>query len=208
MTVSSSSYPPPFNPAWRQGAVPRWRMSRKMRRTLITVGLLCTSLPCMGSFHHRSRARESECTNNLKSLFTGLRTQQSLDDTVTLDRIGFSPERGNRYAYFLAPGPMEDRSAEETTNVVGNMGVGVDIFRHKAARNLTLKDLPLHLARLAGPRGTAPNLEFIALCAGDIDNEPMDTPDIWSIATMDRVIDGEPIAAGELFRHVNDNTTD
>jgi hypothetical protein len=183
-------------------------MSRKMRRTLITVGLLCTSLPCIGGYHHRSRTRESECNINLKSLFTGLRTQQSLDDSVNLDSIGFLPERGNRYAYFLASGPMEDRSAEAATNVVGNMSVGVDIFRHKGARNLTLEDLPLHLARLAGPRGTAPNLEFIALCAGDIDDEPMDTPDIWSIATMDRVIDGEPVAAGETYRHVNDRTTD
>ncbi len=202
MTAISSSYPHPFTPALPLPG------SRKMRRILITVGLLCTSLPCIGNPHHRRRSVESECTNNLKSLFTGLRTQQSRDERVNLDRIGFSPERGNRYAYFLGPGPMEDRSAEEITNVVGNMSVGVDIFRHKTARNLTLEDLPLHLARLAGPRGTAPELEFIALCAGDIDGNPLDTPDIWSIATMDRVIDGEPIASGEPYRHVNDKTTD
>jgi hypothetical protein len=182
-------------------------MGRKMRWTLLTVGLLCGSMPCLG-FGHRSRARESECTNNLKSLFTGLMVQQSRDDTENLDSIGFLPERGNRYAYFLGPGPIEDRSTEEAANVEGNMGVGVDIFRHKAARNLTLEDLPLHLAKLAGPRGTAPDVEFIALCAGDIDNDPTDTPDIWSIATMDRVIDGVPVSVGEPYRHVNDKTTD
>jgi hypothetical protein len=180
-------------------------MSRKMRRTLITIGLLCTSLPCIGGGH---RTRQPECSGNLKSLFVGLRTQQQVSPATNLDSIGFTPERGNRYAYFLGMGPMEDRSAQEAVQPAGKMGVGVDTFRYKDARNLTLQDLPPELAKLAGAQGTPPDLEFVALCAGDIDNNPLDTPDIWSIATMDRVIDGVPVAAGELYQHVNDKTTD
>ena len=217
MTVNAPSYPHPFDPAWRhpgsstapqrprRGVRPRWRMGRKMRRTLITIGLLCASLPCIGGGHP---TRQPECSMNLKSLFVGLRTQQQVSPSANLDSIGFTPERGNRYAYFLGIGPMEDRSAQEAMHPVGKMGVGVDTFRHKDARNLTLQDLPPELAKLAGPQGTPPDLEFVALCAGDTDNNPLDTPDIWSIATMDRVIDGVPVTVGEPYNHVNDKTTD
>jgi type IV pilus assembly protein PilA len=217
MTVNAPSYPHPFDPAWRQpgsssapqlprrGVRPRWRMGRKVRRTLITIGLVCASLPCIGGGH---RTRQPECSGNLKSLFTGLRTQQRVLPETNLDTIGFAPERGNRYAYFLGVGPMEDRSAQEAVSPVGKMGIGVDTFRHKGSRNLTLQDLPPELAKLAGAHGSPPDLEFVMLCAGDVDNNPLDTPDIWSIATMDRVIDGENIAAGEPYNHVNDMTTD
>src|SRR5437868_3494204 len=66
----------------------------------------------------QARARQSEVHGNLKSLFTGLRTQQRKPTTATaggtdgtIRATGFAPERGNRYTYMLDPGcaNFEDR---------------------------------------------------------------------------------------------------
>ena len=58
---------------------------------------------CAGVIRFQARARQSEVHGNLKSLFTGLRTQQRKPPS-TIRATGFAPERGNRYSYHLENG--------------------------------------------------------------------------------------------------------
>ncbi|HEX8701930.1 MAG TPA: prepilin-type N-terminal cleavage/methylation domain-containing protein, partial [Myxococcaceae bacterium] len=51
----------------------------------------------------QARARQSEVNTNLKSLFTGLRTQQRMPPD-SIRSTSFAPERGNRYSYHLEDG--------------------------------------------------------------------------------------------------------
>lgn len=207
MMVDCPQYPRPLALPWRWPTLSLPRQARRL--PFILLGLLCfTAPPCIG--RNCQRPRQSECESNLKSLFTGLRTQQSYPEgrPPTLAEIGFAPERGNRYAYFLAPGPMEQRTGPEPTGVKGAVGIGVDLYKFPRTRPLTLKHLPPALASQVGMHGTCPSCEFVMACAGDVDNNPLDTPDIWTIATMDRVIDGVPVAAGEPYNHVNDLEAD
>ncbi|HEX8704505.1 MAG TPA: prepilin-type N-terminal cleavage/methylation domain-containing protein, partial [Myxococcaceae bacterium] len=51
----------------------------------------------------QARARQSEVNTNLKSLFTGLRTQQRMPPE-RIRATSFAPERGNRYSYHLEDG--------------------------------------------------------------------------------------------------------
>lgn len=180
-------------------------------RYLLTLGLLCLGPSCFCVGHQR-RPRENECVSNLKSLFTAIRTvplqgRQSSDPITLADFPFFAPDRGNHYAYFLGPGPLEDRSGLETVKRMGQMGIGVDTFKFPLESALTLKDLPSQIARQVGIQSTGFEYQFVAACAGNSDNNPKDIPDIWTIAGEDRVINGIQVASGEPFHHVDDATT-
>jgi hypothetical protein len=136
-------------------------------------------------------------------------TQQRREGLLppAFDTLGLRLERGNRYAYFLSDGPMETRDTLEAQNVAGALAIGVDTFKFKGARPLKFKHLPPDVASQVGTQGTCPDCQYVAACAGDTDNNPLDAPDVWSIATMDRVIDGKPVPGGEPYHHVNDVET-
>ena len=222
MTVLSPCYP--FDTPWRQpgasspgqnvrsvAAPPRQGLRRKRRFTLAALGLLCVAPSCFGLRTH-SRPRQHECEANLKSLFTAIRTQQpqrrQASAPITLaDFPYFAPERGNRYAYFLGPGPLEDRSGREAVMREGQMGIGVDTFTFAPESALTFEDLPPQIARQVGIRSTGFEYHFVAACAGDTDHNPRDIPDIWTVSNEERVINGVRVDPGEVFHHVNDATT-
>jgi hypothetical protein len=190
----------------RRAAAPKQGMRRKRRYTLAGLVLLCLG-PCFRG-HPR---RMPECEANLKMLFTATRLVQRVDTQAggpTLSAFPyFAPERGNRYAYFLGPGPLEDRSGPDALQVAGQMGIGVDTFKFSPESALTFEDLPPQIAKLVGGQVTDSIYHFTAACAGDTDNNPSDIPDIWTISTRDRMINGLPVAGGEVFQHVNDATT-
>jgi hypothetical protein len=157
------------------------------------------------SIRFADRPRQAECEYNLKSFFTELRTFQRMDEDLLRDfsRIGWSPERGNRYAYFLGPGPMEDRSGESATGTQEARAIGMDTFKFKGEKSVTFAQLPPHVAGLAGLRGKCPDCDITLICAGNLDADS--TLDIWSISTGDRSLDeGELVTAGETFHHVDD----
>lgn len=153
----------------------------------------------------QSRAKQSECVANLKSFYTLQRTANLSDEgyPLALSRVQFSPERANRYAYFVGAGPMEDRSGLEVTRTEEAQAIGVDTFRYKDASPITFEQLPPEVAQLAGLSGQCPDCNITMVCAGNIDGDS--TLDVWSISTGDRTLgDGTMIAGGEPFQHVND----
>jgi type IV pilus assembly protein PilA len=195
--------------------VPKPGMSRTKRRLIIAAVL---AFPCIGLFantihtfiHFSDRARQAECFNNLRDLYTALKTSDhdAPGSELTFSQLGFSPERANRYSYFLGAGPMEDRSRSQAQGPENARAIGVDTFRFGNLRVYTLEDLPRDLASRVGVTGTGKNRDFVVACAGDIDNDPNDTADVWSIASRARDIDGKRVEVGEPYCHVDDASTD
>lgn len=201
-------------------AVPKPGMSRTMLFVLIGASAVVLACPCLGVLsaiaipnfiRFQARARQSECHANLKSLYTGLRLysgQKMEGSELTMFQTAFVPERGNRYSYFMGTGPMEDRSGAQAQGVEEARAIGADTFRFPTLRVYTLADLPPQVAEQVGISGTCPGCEFTVACAGDVDNNPHDTPDVWTLSSKDRTVDGQHIPAGEPYNHVNDVTMD
>ena len=82
----------------------------------------------------QARARQSEVHGNLKSLFTGLRTQQRMPQ-ATIRATGFAPERGNRYSYHLenSCSTFEDRTNQQAAVSNTDTCIGPDRFRFGTA---------------------------------------------------------------------------
>jgi type IV pilus assembly protein PilA len=139
----------------------------------------------------QARAKQSEAKANLKAAFTAEKAYiQEKDAYNTLINIvGFSPERNNRYAYFLSStGTLQDRSTSTlgTATVATDQGVDVDTFRYAGFSQkglyLTSGCTP---ATATGVTGTAPGpFDWSGQAQGNIDTDP--TIDIWTISTTSR----------------------
>lgn len=198
--------------------VPARRGSNKGLFIGLAIGAAVLMVPCIGIMaaiaipnfiRFQGRSKQMECKVNLKAWFTGQR--YSTDEgglSARVDRVGFAPERGNRYAYFAGSGPIEDRGSADARHGEDAVGFGVDTFRHQGARAITFKQLPPEVARGVGISGECPegpDCGITMVCAGDLDRD--DTLDVWSISTVDRVdASGEQWRAGEPIQHVNDLT--
>jgi len=137
----------------------------------------------------QARAKQSECKVNLKALHTAEEAFFSENDAYTTDpqELGFRPDPGNRYSYFLSEDqvlPADPKRAKD------------------AAR------FPSALARegiAVGREGTCPDCSYTAACVGNIDSD--DRFDVWTVSSKDRTApDGMPIKAGAPFNDVNDVT--
>ncbi|MFL5349435.1 MAG: prepilin-type N-terminal cleavage/methylation domain-containing protein [Hyalangium sp.] len=176
----------------------------------------------------QARARQSEANTNLKSLFTGLRTQQRMPPQV-IRATSFAPERGNRYSYHLenACSSTEDRSKVDTKQNNNDTCVGTDQFKFtsfplffapEALTSVTwdAKCSGVSMAGAAGIFGSQDNWCFLAYAAGDVDNTlGTDKADTWVIGSSDGSLGancptsaGQPVAAGEPFNVYNDVNCD
>jgi len=154
----------------------------------------------------QARSKQMECRANLKSAYTAEMACRAEKDQLSprAGEIGFSPERGNRYAYFLGGGRMEERSAGSLDHDEQATGVNIDTFRYPRERPLSLNDLPELAGGLKpGVHGQCPDGTFVAACAGNVDNHA--TLDVWSISSAPRTgAKGETIQPGEPYNDVND----
>jgi type IV pilus assembly protein PilA len=150
----------------------------------------------------QSRSKQSEAKMNLKMAFTAEKSYFAEKDTFTLhpSDMGFSPERGNRYAYaFAFKGPIEPNTGMISKESVG---VGIDTAKYKdASTEKSLERIPPELGEMIGMSGNCPaDCSITIVAAGNIDND--DTIDVWSVSTAERP--GKP--AGVPFNDVNDIT--
>jgi len=173
----------------------------------------------------QARARQSEAATNLKSLFTGMRTQQRLPPE-DIHSTGFAPERGNRYSYHMEDGcsSFEDRSGIDP--VLGNpdLCVGADTFAFAGFPNVFTVVPPAGagwdaqavangLTVNSGLYGTNESWDFLVYASGDVDNNTLDSADTWLISSADGDLMPacpstggvtEPVAAGEPFNSNSD----
>ncbi|SEU31699.1 prepilin-type N-terminal cleavage/methylation domain-containing protein [Stigmatella erecta] len=188
------------------------------------IGILAAiAIPSFQRF--QARARQSEVNVNLKSLFTGLRTQQRMPSSA-IRGSGFSPERGNRYSYHLGDcSNYEDRSTIDAVYHNDDICIGADTFKFPVLPSVFTPTLApgamwgaratSHgLANAPGIYGSDASWDFLAYGAGDVDNsaDVEQYADTWLISSADGSLQSEcpatgspeAVSAGEPFNTAND----
>ncbi|MDP1825915.1 MAG: pilin [Archangium sp.] len=155
-------------------------------------GVVAIAAPKFMRFQDRSW--QSECKSNLRSIATAERAfyEEHARFSPKYAEVGFLPEKGNRYQYRLGPGALGDEAFP------------VDTTRSPDAVPALLDAaLPPALQAKLGVKGTCPECELTASCAGNLDSD--DVLDVWSI-TVGFQKDGEGYSSvsGQLTQHVDD----
>jgi type IV pilus assembly protein PilA len=154
----------------------------------------------------QARSKQSEAKANLKAMFGAEKAffQEKDRFSSIVVEAGFSPERNNRYAYFLdASGLKDNRSGASSSTALTATAIQADVFKgytDAAAQSLTC----------GGTLGLSNGaFSFTGQAAGNIDTDT--TLDVWSISTDSRTgstsCDYGPnsnIASGEPANDVND----
>lgn len=129
------------------------------------------------------RTRASECKANLKAWYRAQRDYYQ--DTRTYEpvfaKVGFAPERNNRYAYFAGRGPMEVRDEERSAALDEAVSIGVDTFRFTQSRAVGFESLPSNVKSRLGVSGRCPDCDITLACAGNTDDD--ETLDVWVLST-------------------------
>ena len=110
------------------------------------IGILA-ALAIPNFIRFQARSKQSEAKANLKSLFTAERSYYQEHDTYStcIKKIGFSPERGNRYHYVVNvadrvddPCPtVELRDTAAGTVAQDNGAIAADVFKHGTGTGIT-----------------------------------------------------------------------
>jgi len=166
----------------------------------------------------QARSKQSEAKANLKAAFTAEKAYiQEKDAYSTLINIvGFSPERNNRYAYFLdKAGSLLDLTTSVPATATDNAGIQVDAFRYGTGATVAYAKGACATGPLAGDAGIsgtgAGPFDWTGVAIGNIDTDT--TLDQWSISTASRVFPttvsvscsvGANNPSGEPANEVND----
>lgn len=151
---------------------------------IAVLGIL-SALAVPNFIRFQARSKQSEAKANLKALYTAEKAYFQEKDTYNklVGPIGFSPERGNRYTYYLDGTDtthLEDRSGTVPVPHLDDTGISADLFKFPTAINPTE---PFHCGRQPfvkpGPTGA-----FIGGASGNIDNDA--TQDQWTVASFSR----------------------
>ena len=135
----------------------------------------------------QARSKQSEAKANLKAIFTAEKAFYQEKDKFSsyTGDIGFSPERNNRYAYFLdATAVPESRATSSITNAGTYTAIGVDTFKYGSSNDVAAPQgqgtCPASTPGLVGTPATM----FTAQAAGNIDADTV--LDQWSISSSSR----------------------
>jgi hypothetical protein len=168
---------------------------------------------------HR-HSKQSECKANLKSAYTAQVVLMLEQDrySAQAEEIGFQPERGNRYAYFLSDeGSVQSRLGPTVDETSRHTGIGRDSFEYGVASEIGREALPRFFAGgmrlgLTGDcagwdasfrHDASPPCAVTMACIGQIDEDL--TFDVWSVSTVQRwTSSGDEIPAGQPYCEVDD----
>jgi type IV pilus assembly protein PilA len=138
----------------------------------------------------QARSKQSEAKANLKAIFTAQKAffqEKDRFSSLTGD-IGFSPERNNRYAYFLdgTATNLEDRSTTQIGQSATYTGISVDTFKYGTTSAIAAPPANSGCNPTVGlaPAAPAPATSFTAAAAGNVDADT--TIDSWSISSDSR----------------------
>lgn len=157
---------------------------------------------------YQARTKQAEVKANLRTLVTAQNAFYSANDAYTelVEQLGFAPERGNRYAYFLGNGSIQSRTSTNVLACSDCTGLGVDRFRH--ARLTMVPDAPVSTltpgakAAGVGVNGDCAACEFLAQAVSNIDHDA--TLDVWTVATESRTVRSANVPAGEPAPELDD----
>jgi len=186
------------------------------------IGILA-ALAIPNFIRFQARSKQSEVKANLKSAFTAEKAYYQEHDQYSscIRKIGFSPERGNRYRYTMNTtvrgdetcNTPEDRSTPQGATANTDGDVLADTFKHGTGAGITAanaaKPAPVYTA--VQPFGTTitiqndlvgivpavadPNGSFGVGAHGDIDNDT--NLDLWYVSSVSSTTAGLcPVLAG------------
>ncbi len=164
----------------------------------------------------QARSKQSEAKANLKAAFTTEKAylQEKSAYNTLISIVGFSPERNNRYAYFLdATGTLQDRTTTALNPAAAtDTGVNLDAFKFGASAAVSTYTAG---CATTGPTASGvvagPPTSWTGSARGNIDTDA--TIDQWSISTDSRIFPTVVSAAcsvggnnpsGEPANEVND----
>ncbi|MCY1022754.1 fimbrial protein [Pyxidicoccus sp. MSG2] len=190
--------------------------SRKTLYIILGVAAVLLACPCVGILsaiaipnfvRFQARSKQTECKVNLKTWYTAQKAHYNSASGFDPApwKVGFVPDRGNRYAYFAGEGPVESRAQEVLAPATDAVALDVDTFRYPNMRSLSTSDLPRDVVDRLGLSGKCPDCNITLTCVGNVDND--DTLDVWVISTQDLDLQdesGQPVRAGVLANIVND----
>ena len=147
----------------------------------------------------QARSKQSEAKANLKAMFTAEKAFSAEKDrfSTLTGEIGFSPERNNRYAYFVGPGAGLTKRSDVTGKEVAlstDTGIEYDQFKYGGASPSPFVPGTLNTAPATPCTTTVAGIFTDALTSGpawsgiangQVDNDS--TTDIWTISTANRV---------------------
>ena len=141
----------------------------------------------------QARSKQGEAKTNLKALFTAQKSYYGEKDAYLVrgDIIGWTPEQGNRYYYYLtnAPGTVWTRPAAMPAN--GFDGISQDTTRFPGTLTVDLITGTTVVGPMngigafttAGVYGTCPSCGFVGVAVGNVDNDTK--RDGWAISNAD-----------------------
>src|SRR5437588_1406610 len=137
----------------------------------------------------QARSKQSEAKANLKAIFTAEKAffQEKDRYSSLTGEVGFSPERNNRYAYYLTADTtnLEIRNTTAITSHTTDDGIQVDVFKYSTA---TANPAFSAACSTTLAVTTPPNPTFTSGAVGNVDADA--TLDQWSISSVSRVFSG------------------
>ena len=149
---------------------------------LVTLCVVAAAVAIPNFIHFQSRSKQAEAKSALKSILFAESEQFASHQEYASDsnRLELTLELV-RYSCWLQTGKATWVGAQATVAAVPT-GLPVDAE--------------------PGMRGRCPTCQFVAVCVGNIDNDP--TADVWSIASFERKRGAETVAPGTPYCEVND----
>ena len=182
------------------GRTPGLKAGSRLRA--VKVWLTVAGLALTGCNLVRGPPKEGECRSNLRTI---LAREEDFFSThrrysVHPGEVGFAPPPGNRYLYLFAPsGPVSRRDGQPGPGPLEAVGIGPDTRSRGVSLEALLERFPAELRASLGVHGECPACSVTVGCVGKLGAE--DEVDVWSIASVDRVVDGEPAVRGTAFHH-------
>lgn len=141
------------------------------------IGILATfALPNFLRF--QARSKQAEVKGNLKAIFTAQKAYRAEASSfaTTFTDIGFAPERGNRYAYYLGASRLELRDGNTPSVPAGGTdAISVDTLKFGGSPT------PAFQGTVVGTLGGQSD-SFTATAAASLDGDP--GVDSWQISNL------------------------
>jgi type IV pilus assembly protein PilA len=158
----------------------------------------------------QARSKQAEAKSNLRTWFVAQRAylQEKGLYSESHGVVGFTPERGNRYAYYFSQAQTcEERKADATVTRPDQANcITVDLAKFKVPTptpspiSVTFSWVPGggENPKAPGISGTCPGCNIDAFAVGDLDNETSGR-DTWHIATKDAQLSAPPCGNDEVI---------